>query len=163
MGLSGQPRADGQESKLFTLGYLNLSLLTFGPKAALESEGGDSCSAWSAPSLGFGRLVGFWFILSPSEDTELSVTPSEEVSGLFSCDQEKQGPLGLWGTVLDVWGYQIIILDCTYPQTISCDICLSLYNFDMPLNYLESCPNGVSDSVIKLGPEILYFQQAPRW
>ena len=163
MGLSGQPRADGQESKLFTLGYLNLSLLTFGPKAALESEGGDSCSAWSAPSLGFGRLVGFWFILSPSEDTELSVTPPEEVSGLFSCDQEKQGPLGLWGTVLDVWGYQIIILDCTYPQTISCDICLSLYNFDMPLNYLESCPNGVSDSVIKLGPEILYFQQAPRW
>lgn len=59
MGLSGQPRADGQESKLFTLGYLNLSLLTFGPEAALESEGGDSCSARSAPSLGFGRLVGF--------------------------------------------------------------------------------------------------------
>lgn len=43
---------DGQESKLFTLGYLNLSRLIFGPEAALESEGGDSCSARSAPSLG---------------------------------------------------------------------------------------------------------------
>ena len=43
---------DGQESKLFTLGYLNLSLLTFGPEAALESEGGDSRSARSVPSLG---------------------------------------------------------------------------------------------------------------
>lgn len=54
------------------------------------------------------------------------MTPSEEISGLHSCHQEKQGLLGLWGKVLDVWGYQIIILDSTYPQTISYDICLSL-------------------------------------
>lgn len=89
------------------------------------------------------------------------MTPSEEISGLHSCDQEKQGLLGPWGKVLDVWGYQIIILDCTYPQTISCDICLSLYNFDMPLNYLESCPNGVSDSVIKLGLRFCISNKLP--